>query len=227
VNGWIKLHKSILDWEWHDHPNVISLFIHCLFNANYEDKKWHGILIKKGSFITGRKKLAKATGLSEQQIRTTLQKLVNTKNITITSTNKYSVITIVNWGKYQGVENKITNKSPTNNQQITTTKNIKNIKNSNKTYGEYKNVLLTDKQFDKLKDDFPDYPTMIKNLDEYIETHGKKYKNHNLVMRNWKNKDKSKTNDINTPIWFDNKITKEEATKEDKAKLNKLLEGFK
>ena len=64
--------------------------------------------------------------------------------------------------------------------------NIKeDIKDVHHKNGEYKKVLLTTEQLEKLKLDFSNWNEMIKNLDEYIETTGKKYKNHNLVMRKW------------------------------------------
>ncbi len=56
-------------------------------------------------------------------------------------------------------------------------------------FGEYKHVLLTDDELEKLKKDFSDYENMIKNLDEYIEMKGAKYKNHYLTMRKWARKD--------------------------------------
>ena len=50
---------------------------------------------------------------------------------------------------------------------------------------------MAEKQYEKLKEDFPnDYEKMIKNLDEYVEIKNVSYKNHNLVMRNWKNKER-------------------------------------
>lgn len=54
-------------------------------------------------------------------------------------------------------------------------------------YGEYSHVLLTDNQKEKLFSDYGEETTMkaIKYLDEYIETSGKKYKNHYLVMKKW------------------------------------------
>ena len=63
------------------------------------------------------------------------------------------------------------------------------IKDTKHIHGEYKHVRLTDAQLDKLIVDFTNYQEMITNLDEYIESTGKVYKNHNLTLRNWaKNK---------------------------------------
>jgi len=69
-------------------------------------------------------------------------------------------------------------------------KKKKEVKHQN---GEYKNVLLTDAQLEKLKVDYPaTWQDMIKNLDEYIQMKGAKYKDHNLTMRKWANKNGSK-----------------------------------
>jgi hypothetical protein len=139
MTGFIQLHRKILNWEWYDDHNTTRLFIHILMKANYEDKSHHGETIKRGSFKTGRIALANETGLSQQQIRTSLLKLKKSQEITIKSTNKYSVITVVNYDSYQGKDaehnqqfnQQITNKQPTNNQQITTTNKDNNINNIN------------------------------------------------------------------------------------------------
>lgn len=56
-------------------------------------------------------------------------------------------------------------------------------------YGQYKNVLLTDDDMEKLKAEFPDYDRKIENLSEYIAKKGDKYKNHLAVIRSWARKD--------------------------------------
>lgn len=60
-------------------------------------------------------------------------------------------------------------------------------------YGEYKNVLLTDTDFDKLKNEFPkDWQERLNNLSEYMESSGKHYKNHLATIRNWARRDNNK-----------------------------------
>lgn len=59
-------------------------------------------------------------------------------------------------------------------------------------YGKYKHVLLTDEQYKSLKETFPfDYEEKITNMDESIELHGYKYKNHYLAILKWARKDNS------------------------------------
>lgn len=127
--GYVKFYRKFTKWEWYQDNNTKSLFIHLLLLANFEKKEWRGIVIDKGQLITGRKKLAKELNLSEQQIRTSLLRLKSTNNITIKSTNKFSIITVINWEKYQDFLKNQPTKQPTKPQQITTTNNIKNIKN--------------------------------------------------------------------------------------------------
>lgn len=57
-------------------------------------------------------------------------------------------------------------------------------------YGEYKNVLLTDEEYEKLQNEFPnDYEERIERLSSYIASKGAKYKNHLATIRNWARKD--------------------------------------
>lgn len=131
--GWIKLHRSLLDWEWYDDANTCRLFIHLLLRANHKPKNWRGIAINTGQLLTGRKVLAEQTGLSEQQVRTSLNKLKSTNEITIKSTSHNSLITLVCWESYQQNNQEdnqaVTKQQPTDNQAVTTNKNVKNDNN--------------------------------------------------------------------------------------------------
>ena len=125
INGnWIKLFSKFVNWEWYKDQNTKSLFIHCLIKANWKDGKFEGKIIPRGSFVSGRKKLAQELGMTEQEIRTALKHLISTNEITIATTNKYSVITVVNYELYQQINQvsnqQLTNNQPTTNQQLTT-----------------------------------------------------------------------------------------------------------
>ena len=144
MSGWICLHRKFLNWEWFNNGDMVRLFLYLLLEANYENKRWNGIVISRGQLLTGRKELAKNLNLSEQVVRTCLDRLKSTSEITIKSTNKYSIITICNYEFYNSIEYKInqqnnqqfnqqiTNNQPTDNQQITTTKQINNYNNLTK-----------------------------------------------------------------------------------------------
>lgn len=63
-------------------------------------------------------------------------------------------------------------------------------KPSKHKYGEYKNVLLTDEELQKLKTEYSDYEERIERLSAYIESSGRKYKSHYATIRMWAKKDK-------------------------------------
>jgi biotin operon repressor len=137
-NGWILLSRNLLKWGWFDKSEMVHLWIYLLLAANVESKKWHGVTVERGQIVTGRKKLKAATGISEQTIRTCLQRLQDTGEITIKSTKQYTLITICNYADYQDYDpnnqpttnQQSTNNQPTTNQQLTTTITINNNNNS-------------------------------------------------------------------------------------------------
>ena len=52
-------------------------------------------------------------------------------------------------------------------------------------YGEYKNVLLSEEELERLQEELPDWRNMIERLSEYIASSGKKYKSHYATLRSW------------------------------------------
>lgn len=127
-HGWIKLHRQILEWEWYSDNNCFRLFLHLLLKANHKEKRFKGIELKVGSIVTSRDLLARETGLSSQQIRTALNKLISTNEITSKTSSQGTILQIVSYEKYQVPTNEITNEQPTSNQRVTTNKNIKKEK---------------------------------------------------------------------------------------------------
>ena len=128
--GFVKLYRRIVNWEWYTDANTIRVFIHLLLKANHKATKWRGQIIERGSFISSYGIIARELRLTVQKVRTSFLKLISTGEITYKSTSQYSIITINNYELYQENNkqnnNQITNNQQTNNKQITTNKNEKN-----------------------------------------------------------------------------------------------------
>lgn len=153
-NGFIKLYRSLLKWEWIDEPNVLVLFIHCLLRANYQDAKYHGIDVERGTFITSYSKLSDATGLTIKQVRNALAKLIQTGEIRaeLGQGKKYTIIRVCNYDKFQ--EGKVRAElGQSEGTTRATDKNIKNIKKDKKYYED-----------DALNQTFVDYVDMRKRI---------------------------------------------------------------
>jgi biotin operon repressor len=160
MEGFIKIHRKILDWQWFRDGNTLKLFLYILLNANYEDKMWNGILIKRGELATSIEHLSNGTGLTYQQIRTCLKRLEATGEIFKKSTNKHTLIAVRKYNDYQDINNKpITNKEQTNNKQITTTKEYKEIKKErNNTFSQ-----INQEKFYLIENKYEDIDSVYEN----------------------------------------------------------------
>ncbi|MCB6475569.1 hypothetical protein LI171_04865 [Emergencia timonensis] len=144
MNGFIKLHRKLVEWEWYSDSATKDVFLHLLLSANFKPTSWKGIEIKPGQVVIGRKKLSEELGLSERQVRTALNHLKSTNEVAIETTNRFSVVTVVNWEKYQiessdddkQTDQQNANDRPTSDQQTTSKrpqrKNVKKDKNVKK-----------------------------------------------------------------------------------------------
>lgn len=184
MDGWICLQRRFLEWEWFDDDTMVKLFIYLLLKANFDAKMWHGIVIERGQLVTSTKHLAQELHKSEQQIKTRLMKLRNTGEITTKATNKFTIVTICNYAKYQSITNEeqptkeLPNNQQTNQQpnyQITTTKQINNKQINNKNIFKSKKSQFNPEEL--LKDE-PEETKMLlfRWIDYKKKQFGKSYK---------------------------------------------------
>lgn len=132
--GWISLYRKFTEWEWYDCANVKGLFIHCLLKANRNTHLWRGVQIKEGQFVTSLERLSSELGMSVQQVRTALSKLKSTNEISVKSTNAYSMITVNNYAKYQGERSRTERSGQQAANTPTTTNNNDNKENKYKFF---------------------------------------------------------------------------------------------
>lgn len=148
MQGWIKLHRELAQKAiWLEStPEQKVILITLLMMANHDEREWEWegkkYQAKPGQFVTSLPSIVKncGKGITIQNVRTALKRFEKYGFLTDQSTNKNRLITIVNWGHYQGTEdetNSQTNRQLTGNQQatnrqLTANKNDKNDKNDKK-----------------------------------------------------------------------------------------------
>lgn len=98
---YIKINRSLLDWDWYGDINTCRLFVHMLLKANWKDGNFRGEEIKRGSFVSSLSKLSDETNLSVREVRTAINHLEKTGEVTINRHSKYSVFTVNNYCAYQ------------------------------------------------------------------------------------------------------------------------------
>ena len=93
-NGYIKLYRSLLDWEWYDDTVTKCLFLHLLLTVNAYDEDWKGIVIKRGSRVSSYTKLSEELHFTIKQIRTGIQHLERTGEVARTAYPRFTVFTV-------------------------------------------------------------------------------------------------------------------------------------
>ena len=199
--GWIKIHRSILKNPWMKNANILGTWIYILLNVSYqpEDVVFEGkrITLQPGQGVFKFNEMAKILGIPKSTLYRVIELFQSEKQIEKQSTPRNTLVTVVNWQKYQvnGKQNgeQMGNKWETDGKQMGNLPiNKKNLRNKEikNVYGIYQNVFLTDEEFQKLKAEFPDWQERIDRLSEYIESKGAKYKNHLATIRSWARRDR-------------------------------------
>ena len=141
--GYVKLWRKTLDSGLLQNGPVLQVFMYLLLNASHKHtrllKGATPVTLESGQILTGRKKIAQECKLSEQNVRTAIKILKNLEILTIKSTKKYSIISLINWDTYQQetsssqpssqptANHQVTNSQPTANH-IQECKNVRNKK---------------------------------------------------------------------------------------------------
>lgn len=102
-SGYIKLYRSLLNWEWYDDINTKTVFLHLLLTVNIAKRQWHGITVPCGSRICSYAVLSSETKLSVDKVRTAIKHLEATGEITRCKYPKCTVFTVNNYDKFQNV----------------------------------------------------------------------------------------------------------------------------
>lgn len=99
--GFVKIHRSILNWDWYSDINTKALFLHLILTANYMPGNYKGTPIDVGQRAVSLAKLASEMNLTIKQIRTCLKHLERTGEVTCTANNQCTVITVNNYVSFQ------------------------------------------------------------------------------------------------------------------------------
>lgn len=103
-HGFIKLYRSMTDWEWYTDGPTKAVFLHLLLTANYRPGSFKGVTIGRGQRAASYGTLARECGLTESQARTAVMHLKRTGEITAKAYQAFSLITVCNYERFQGTE---------------------------------------------------------------------------------------------------------------------------
>ena len=146
--GYIKLYRSYIDWEWFSDYKTAHLWTYLLCRAQWEDTRWRGILIRRGQLLESLPNIALKTGMTVRSVRTALNHLKSTGEVTDEVTGFGRLITIVKYEEYQGqdfeddrLSDRLSDREPTgyrqgSDREPTAYKEVKEVKKNKKNKEE-------------------------------------------------------------------------------------------
>jgi len=205
-DGFVILWRKLLDSAIFSDSYAFHIATHLIMEANHKTKKilFNGkqLEVLRGSCITGRYSISKKTGINPSKVYRVMKLLKNISFLDIKTNNKFSIVTILNYGFYQNPKNyyeqqdeqQLNNKRTTTEQQLNTNKNVKNVKNANKiksmcissifnyfrtSTDKSKSYNLSDKRCAMIRGRLKDYPVgdLKKAIDAFAVDDWKERKN--------------------------------------------------
>lgn len=126
IEGWISLHRKLLDSAVFQNADLLKVWIWCLLKATHKDYEtmvgMQVVELKTGQFITGRNKGSDELKLKPSTFRDYLKTLEKMGMIELNPDNKKTLITVANWDKYQTESGRVrqqTDNGPTTSRQQT------------------------------------------------------------------------------------------------------------
>lgn len=147
--GFVQLSDDLTSWEWFDDKNTVYVYIRLLMSASWGERDYKGVHLQRGQLIISQREFADKCGISRQELRTILDRLIATHKITQTSTHKFSLITLIEYDcatqppTRNATENQPTINPPTllltNNQttNIQTTRAEREGERLEKSFGQF------------------------------------------------------------------------------------------
>jgi len=142
--GYWKFYRKIWDWPYAKRPAYLSVWCWLISEAAFKNKKsvlFHKkqVYLKPGQLTCGAYQIQRGTGVKRGTVERILKTLKNEEQIDKQTDRHCSIITILNWDRYQineeQIEEQVRNTRGTGEEQVRTTEECKNDKND-------KNIIL-------------------------------------------------------------------------------------
>lgn len=193
MSGYVKIYRTLMSKGYYSDSEYVHLWVHLLMKATYCKKEYlfnnkieH---LKPGQFITGRHSLVKETGINRSKIERILKCFESEHQIEQQTTNKFRIISILNWDEYQNDEQQ--NEQPVSSQRAASEQPVSTIKKEKKEKKEKNiyadSVSMTENEYKKLLSENGEYITKkaIQLLSNYKLSSGKRYKSDYHAILTW------------------------------------------
>lgn len=177
MQGFILLHRQITESAVFKNPNLLKFWIYCLCKVSHKEHTTmvglQEVNLQKGQFVFGRKVASTELNFTESSTYKYLKTLEKMQMISINSNNKFSVVSVINWGKFQTDKqesnNKVTTTQQQDNNKATTKKQQSNTNNNDNNVDNVDNDKKKDK--DVLPDKSDDIISFFESIWILIPSH--------------------------------------------------------
>ncbi len=227
--GWVKLWRVQFDHFISDRKPWCDGYAWCYLYSRANHKKGfvnfrnEYIEIDRGQFLTSKIQLQELFGWTRRHCDNFLLALENDKMLTYRITNRYIIITIINYDTYQSTE---INNDIQNDIQVSINKNDKNLKNDKNVEKDNKELTLFS-SFEMIEKDFTEEELKLK--EDFFEYWTEK--NPNGKKERWQMekvfdvKKRFRTFIKNNEKWNKGKIIPKHTPTNKPADLDKLIKG--
>lgn len=95
--GFVKITNDLPSWAWYGDNNTLLVYIRLLFGTVWRETEFQNVTLQRGQIATTLPKIADENGITERQARTILDRLKTTGKVSVKTTSKFSIITLLDY----------------------------------------------------------------------------------------------------------------------------------
>ncbi len=95
--GFVKVPHDLREWGWINEPKTVYVYLRLLLDAAWSETERKGVPIKRGQLIISQREYAEKLGITYQELRTALLRLIATHKITQSATHKKTIVTLLEY----------------------------------------------------------------------------------------------------------------------------------
>ncbi len=95
--GFVKISDDLINWAWISDPKTVYIYVRLLLGAAWTETDYQNVHLKRGQIAITQRDFAEKCGVTYQELRTILNRLISTQKITQSTTHKFSIITLTDY----------------------------------------------------------------------------------------------------------------------------------
>lgn len=95
--GFVKISDVLSSWAWINDPQTVYIYVRLLLGAAWTETDYRNIHLKRGQIAISQREFAEKCGVTYQELRTILKRLISTQKITQSTVHKISVVTLLEY----------------------------------------------------------------------------------------------------------------------------------